>query len=121
MCLLAPSLARRRKNNHVVTTKNFKNFISSGARVRVTGRADGDLDRGLAPLPRSRRGGRDPAPGSRRRAGPSRALLSDRARLPPPPVAGLCGGAFFNRNPRPPPGHLFFSYTSHPHSSTGIL
>src|SRR5262249_61478098 len=108
MCLLAPSLARRRKNNHVVTTKNFKNFISSGARVRVTGRADGDLDRGLAPLPRSRRGGRDRSPGSRRSAGPSRALFSEGARLPQTLEGGLCVGAVFYLNTHPPQRSHFF-------------
>src|SRR5262249_15492335 len=108
-CPLAPPLARRRKNNHVVTTKNFKNFFSSGTRVRVTRRAYSGIDRELAPLPRSLGNGRDRSPGSRFGARHPRALLPERARPTQPLVDDAGQVAVFNHNPDHPRDHLFFN------------
>ena len=107
--LLAPSLARRRNNNHAVTTKRFNNFFSSGARVRVTSRADGDPDRKLAPLPWAPGGGRDRSTGSRFGARHSRDILPESARLTQPLVDGAGQVSIFNHNPDHPWDYLFSS------------
>lgn len=107
--LLAPILARRRDNNHAVTTKHLNNFFSSGARVRVTSRADGDPDRKPAPLPGSLGGGRGRSTGSRFGARHSRDLLPESARLTQPLVDGAGHVAVFNHNPDHPWDHLFSS------------
>src|SRR5262245_4896981 len=118
--LLAPSLPCQRNNNHVVTTKRFNNFFSSGARVRVTSRADGDPDRKPAPLPGSRGGGRYRSTGSRFGARHSRALLPESARLTQPLVDGAGQVAVSNHNPDHPWGYLFSSCHANRHDQEVI-
>src|SRR5215471_15611109 len=120
MFLSAPSLKRRRKNNHVVTTKNLNNFFSSGARIRVARRARGDLGWELAPLPRPFGGGRDRSPGDRFGARHSRPLLPESARLTKPLVDGPGQVDVINHNPDHPWGYLFSSSHANRHDQEVI-
>ena len=114
-CLLAPSLARRRNSNHAVTAKRFNNFFSSGARVRVNSRADGDPDRKPAPLPWSLGGGRGRSTRRRFGARHSRALLPESARLTQPLVDGAGQVDVINHNPDHPWDYLFSSCHANRH------